>query len=1180
MRMRITFVVLLCAMILSGLAGVALAQPVPPFDTNAECLECHDLAVAGSAISKVDFSAPGTVSLERCRACHQDNYMAYDHPHFTGDCFNCHNGDDEFYFPSEARLNYPTATPYGFFWSTASLSATPAQIHAAHSGRSSWVEPTFATDYPQCSTCHAPAACSACHAGTVAHTDHASSAYPAVTLKQATGTSVTYAPSTCVNAACHPIAAAGSSTFVPACTSCHPTRTATHGYDTVDHVADDSGVEGTACSACHALDLSTEHQKSTSSSSGSGCATCHPAPRDTVGAWDQSCVTGGCHSLGSAAPMHAGATGAHAVVPAGELCLGCHGGTDLGSIHATATSSEGDSCLVCHTPGGTPTSGDCTVCHFTFENHYDTTRHTSSWDLATCGGSGCHSTRDLMGAHAEKNPDFECADCHSSADGAVAAAISGGNTGCGGCHAGVSETSGHRGAHWANPMLQDSTGPHYSYWSGSEGTSPTGDCAGCHTSNLIDEHLGIVDSDTGNSIRLPRKDSTGAALTCASCHSSLDGDVVNALVMGFTNCDSCHVVHGPINQVHSSTYADEQQVPCAGCHEANLVDVHDGGYTVVTPDGTVLAGCDVCHAYYETPRGTVVQAAISETNDTRCTACHDLTHPDLDGHAASSATSLECGTCHAVTSNGAIDIRAVHAGVTSGPCSVCHDNPSRVPSILSVTAECDSCHPGHGDLTALHTAEASFDCVRCHEDADVRALHPDCSACHDGSPLPASVECANCHGASGSDYHAEMSVQHTFSAMPEDCVAAGCHASNSLPSEHARFLGGYPQYVDTCALCHLNADSGRIDWSAVSADCSTCHTVHGNLDVIHQAPSSSECVACHETTDVRVVHPSCATCHNGTVDTSGTAACVNCHAAVSPTDPQHYAAVPHTANESSGCANCHSLEMKPEHSKATAGPVTCAQCHEEKVDNFTSAWNKTCAACHPTKHVDEAAKHKSTTSACSGSTCHNVNDVSTIHATCTSCHTATTIPTTTTCTACHAGTVHTLREPIGACASSSGCHGPGSSYIHGRYAHQQTACTTCHGSAAPGCAASGCHSRAEIHGESRHQNAGCTTCHVSGIEKPHTTITLKMTTDTTWRTVCGSCHGRTHSYGSCRNCHSTDQRADVHDESSHTSSNTRCQSCHNVATGDRAYDCRLCHPDSSSDSWGDGDSWGGGGWGR
>lgn len=1248
MRMRFSFVVLVCAVLVVGFVGVAHAIPTPPFDTNVECLECHDVALGGPAVSKVDFQVAGSVGLERCATCHNGTgYLGAAHAHFTGACQNCHNNDDAFYFSWPGSRLFPVNTAYGYFTGgLASLAVPPAQLHAIHSGVG-WVESTFASSYPSCSNCHASSSCSACHVQAVPHTAHATPAYPAVAYKQSTGTAVTFAPSTCVNASCHAVAASGTSGFVPLCTRCHAEKASEHGYDNVDHVADDSTVSGIACTSCHAMDLSTEHNKTSSSSTGSGCSTCHPTPRSSFGAWDQSCVTGGCHTVTSAAPYHASTSEAHAVVPAGDVCIGCHTGSDLGSIHADATSATGStSCLVCHSAGGTPATNDCTVCHFTFDAHYDSVAHTSTWTLATCDSSGCHTTRDLMGVHAEHNPAFTCHGCHASADGNVTAAIAAGNTACDSCHIGLSQDSGHRAIHWASPLLQDADGPNYSYWTGSMGAQPTGDCAGCHTSNIVDEHMGVVDAETGNTIRPARADSAGNALTCASCHNSLDGTVRSAIALGQTGCDACHVTHGPINQVHSSAFATAPVVDCAGCHDANLVNQHDGGYTVVTPSGRSLTGCDVCHAYYEGSRGAQVQAAISVMNDTLCSACHAVEHVDLGSHKATSSASVTgCGRCHPSGSATSLDIQGLHVTADSGPCAVCHSNPARVPDITTKTgecvschatqgtdyhlqasashtfggmdascasaechgssnlpdvherylarypqytdtcalchlnenptridwssarADCSSCHEVHGDIAAIHTTTSDALCVNCHDSADVRDLHPACSTCHndtvdtsagascaschaDAHPdrsgahtaiAPASIdacgrchdpdtapgigleaihagsaagpcavchenparvpdihtvsaECASCHATAGTDYHRATDAAHTFGAMAPGCVVAGCHVSDSLPAEHERFLGRYPGYTDTCALCHLNADSGRIDWATASADCSSCHEIHGDIAQIHQAPSSQACVECHETADVRDLHPTCQTCHNATVDTSGTTACANCHTRT-PLDTAHYPAASHLAAET-GCAGCHSMDMEDEHAKASSGPVGCVVCHETKVDAFTSAWDKKCAACHVAKHTAQAIKHVSTKTACAGSGCHVITDVSAIHAGlagggCPTCHKSATLPATTTdCSSVgchvtyHAGKPTKHRAVNTASADCARCHDANPD--------AGTDIEPVHASAPAGpCAV--CHANAVRVPDIKAKTAECASCHATTGVEYHRTMNAKHT---------------------------------------------------------------------------------------
>jgi hypothetical protein len=187
---------------------------------------------------------------------------------------------------------------------------------------------------------------------------------------------------------------------------------------------------------------------------------------------------------------------------------------------------------------------------------------------------------------------------------------------------------------------------------------------------------------------------------------------------------------------------------------------------------------------------------------------------------------------------------------------------------------------------------------------------------------------------------------------------------------------------------------------AYTADCASCHTVHGDIAEIHTTDASQACVDCHETADVREIHAStpgdattsCATCHNATVVLPSSTECVECHAGESPPDPNHYLGTEttHTATPAdSTCADCHYLEMYPEHvdkptSTTGAGdPVTCVVCHETAVDAFAVAWDSgPCSTCHPTKHQGiepGGVAHVSARAECGGSGCHPVGDVSDVH---------------------------------------------------------------------------------------------------------------------------------------------------------------------------------------------------------
>lgn len=1006
MRPRIMPVVVLALVAVALLGGAAYGEESVTYSTPGECYTCHGVAGTG-AVGKVDFQVE-PVDYAKCATCHAAISTAQ-HWHNPGSffsrCSTCHNTTLPIVTDSTYRFTSVfLSAEYGTFKTSASLASTPQTLHGAHSG-AGWVNSlTFkAGSTADCANCHGAVACSACHGSAVGHTDHSIADYLAVTFTQSTGTGTITAPSTCVNAACHDLSKAATADFVPWCGSCHPARVQEHGYDTIDHVADDSEIEGMACSACHSLDLATAHGDP--GGAGASCATCHPMPRKTFAAWDQTCATGGCHTVSSTRPMHADIDASHAVAESNTLCLDCHAGDELASIHVGARdeASGKTSCFVCHTgTAGEPATSDCTVCHFTFDDHYDEAAHTST--TAGCSGDGCHSvTLGLMTVHEERNVAFGCFGCHNSIRVAVQDAIAAGDISCSACHGEISGLGGHRDAHAAVPPLASTGGvPNYSYYTGSAGTAPTRDCVGCHTSNLVDEHMGLY---YGGWVVAARLDNTGAAFTCGTCHDKPEGSAVqSAIAAGQSACESCHPVHGPINALHTSTFVDAPEVPCAECHSANLAEEHNGQYTSTAG----LTGCDVCHDLYEglasgAVTGIDTMAAIDTANDTRCSACHAAYHTDSTAHDASGAESLACGSCHA-----------------------------KGQTVIDVAAS---------------------------------ALHPTCATCHKSTRLGEisghTAECASCHATEGTDYHAALPAAHTYDAMDASCLSTGCHVAKTLPEEHERFLER-TSYDTTCALCHQNADTARIDWSIATASCDSCHTVHGNIAEIHTTTASQGCVDCHETGDALALHVTdtgetdCALCHAapaGRIDwTTATIECGSCHGVLEPVEDNHYPLASHDATEEAGCNKCHFKDMKAEHFKPNVN-VGCVQCHENSVDQFATPWDKTCTACHATKHGEKRVKHASSATACGGTGCHDISDVEAIHRAlagngCGTCHQGPgVVPTTTDCTTsgCHAGVGTSHHEAHNAAATNpGGCNGCHIMYLDDEHAALGMTCATCH----------------------------------------------------------------------------------------------------------------------------------------
>jgi len=238
--------------------------------------------------------------------------------------------------------------------------------------------------------------------------------------------------------------------------------------------------------------------------------------------------------------------------------------------------------------------------------------------------------------------------------------------------------------------------------------------AGCHAgTNLIPIH------DDG---------------TCATCHTSTDTRVINAIATGNKDCLACHDHAG---DEHILVHLGDVPPSCAGegCHSGDpygLLSVHTLDFVVTT--------CDMCH---KSTDPNVIQAIADGNHD--CIACH----PTVD-HAAGhevvlgAATELimsnhedwgdvywllQCEWCH--QSN----LVTEH----NDKCAVCHEStdPNVVNAIATSNTDCAACHPTrHGNADAAHTAIVkAFQCIECHYGNDFAVSVEACVACHDTLPM-------------------------------------------------------------------------------------------------------------------------------------------------------------------------------------------------------------------------------------------------------------------------------------------------------------------------------------------------------------------------------------------------------------------------------------------------------------
>lgn len=715
------------------------------------------------------------------------------------------------------------------------------------------------------------------------------------------------------------------------CTDCHNTGRP----EVVQHTPASVDPEHAgSCMGCHNESLLTRHSLTPEGSSYAlQCDACHastdPAVLAAIAAGDTSC--GACHT---------GHVEQHEVtISAGCASAGCHSGTNLVPIHK-------DSCAACHEStrqavidsiaAGNRT---CESCHTAIgvDYHLNAAAAHASPTTTSCFGAGCHpASRDLAAVHeiyagpGTVNPQYAnaCALCH--ANPAVDVSTSGARC-TPACHS-ISTHSGYAAGHTI--------------------TAASAACTVCHTGWLEGVH-GFTGSNWA---------------VCDTCHLDPGTGLKTA------DCASCH-----IDVDHLSLHDAPVSEGCAGagCHTGtNLSPIHD-------------SNCDGCH---KSASPTVIAAIAA--GDKSCTACHTTVGVDYHlnmtaAHTAPVSDYELCGGCH--HGWGSSPIKGPDVLRHSGGCVTCHN---ATLDLTDKTAHCGSCHLTDGtgvmpegfhlDTATFHTAvtPASESCGRCHG-TNVRELHTvttSCSTCHVtrscaechtphspmGGALMIGVECARCHPTQGTDYHVTFATDHTYAAMDPGCQAVGCHSA-SLVDAHAAFVGPagrYPQYADTCALCHLNEDAERVPEGA-TAECSTCHA-SANHDSMHEVTLEADCSGCHTQNGLTGIHEvvGCGACHQSADPVvlaaigAGDRECTACHPAQphDGLDSLHQSTVTSDVfwvfSDHDGpitwsleCTLCHgSTNLLPVH----AG--SCAACHNgaKPADSF-EVWSGGCiqGGCHP-----------------------------------------------------------------------------------------------------------------------------------------------------------------------------------------------------------------------------------------
>ena len=517
----------------------------------------------------------------------------------------------------------------------------------------------------------------------------------------------------------------------------------------------------------------------------------------------------------------------------------------------------------------------------------------------------------------------------------------------------------------------------------------TGNMSGCpcHVRNLTVEHNRYLSH------------TTGAAITCLTCHTSTDPRVVAAIAAGSRACRDCHTISGnhPYGDIdHIADVAetpDTSGVTCGSCHAMDLAAEHDKA-------SSSSAGADDCVTCHETPRdsfgtwgqgcsqgdchktgtataihGNLASAHALPTPAPVCTdaGCHASDRPRRAAREAATTTTRR--RSHRLPGLSRRRHAARLQGVLKLPCRHRSRLPRRHHSQAHVPAMDPTCQGSNCHVNTLDAAHAKA----IGAGSEHAGLTRTCPLCHGNAALgnlkDHTAACESCH-----TIHPDLDVVHTGITLPsQSCAAAGCHDTAASLTVHANSTAG------PCAVCHGDVTTGRPDLTVgkTAVECADCHTTagpgtapaayHTAMDASH-ATGIQTCTGagCHTgagniaalhssatTVTAGETRSSCRICHAAGGTPSAT--CADCH---SGDDPH---AVSHTVNLSGvvgmgisndyhspglgsevSCSWCHYPDLEKAHGD------DCSLCHGSVDPNVVSAianHQKDCSACHTTFHT-------------------------------------------------------------------------------------------------------------------------------------------------------------------------------------------------------------------------------------
>jgi uncharacterized protein with PIN domain len=442
------------------------------------------------------------------------------------------------------------------------------------------------------------------------------------------------------------------------------------------------------------------------------------------------------------------------------------------------------------------------------------------------------------------------------------------------------------------------------------------DCLTCHS----DKTLKKVREGRTVSLYVDEKKISGSihgSLQCISCHADLEGkEFPHAATLAKVSCGTCHATEQALYEecLHGKAVArsDPLAPRCQDCHGGHDIFPVKDTRSAVAPLRVPFV-CGKCHqegAPVQRQRAIHQDRILENYSESihgegllkrglvvapTCASCHTshriLPHTDPRSTIARRNIAATCSQCHAL-------IEQVHRKVIKG---------ELWEKEAHVLPACVDCHQPHKIRKVYYDqGMADRDCLRCHEQPDIRAKSDGrslyvnalelsqsrhaktaCSQCHSGvapsrlrpcETITQKVDCATCHAEVTEQYqkstHGQLFAQNDANAP--SCL--GCHGKHGTLGKRDSRSATFPTNVpDLCARCHREGQKAAVRYAGeehkiierytesihgkgllqsglvVTAMCTDCHTAHSELP--SKNPQSS--------VNPNNVAATCGRCHHG-----------------------------------------------------------------------------------------------------------------------------------------------------------------------------------------------------------------------------------------------------------------------------------------------------------------------------